>query len=146
MTLEHQDKYSKIQSKAARVNFFVDEILKTHPVLNRQSKKRIMSKNDHAYNVDKIAKAITHFAFRNGPVETMHAGPESQLSQNDMKTLNTYMVNRLAYVFELILSDRWAEFELLIESYKYYGAGWDPAIPDDDGMMDMLKNKLNDQQ
>ena len=38
---------------------------------------------------------MTHYAFRNGPVEDMHAN--GQLSQQDMKTLNKYMVNRICW-------------------------------------------------
>lgn len=84
-----------------------------------------------------IAKAVTHFAFRNGPVEGMHAA--GKLSEEDMMILNKFMVNRLAYVFQIILKERWAEFGLLVEVHdQFYGHGWDAAIPDDGDMKAVL--------
>ena len=89
-------------------------------------------------NLTPISKAITHFAFRNGPVENMHA--DGKLSEKDMMTLNKFMVNRLAYVFSLIIDERWAEFEFLVEmTNKWYGHDWDDAIPDDGGTRYMFK-------
>jgi hypothetical protein len=80
-------------------------------------------------NIDKIAKAITHYIFRNGPVEDMHADPDSQLSDKDMKILNKYMVNRLAYIFKLLIEERWTEFYGVVKPYYQYGAGWDKPDP-----------------
>ena len=60
---------------------------------------------------DKIAKAITIFAFRNGPVENMHT--DGKLSQEDMKTLNKFMVNRLAYVFNIFQNNK-PLFDMLV--------------------------------
>lgn len=83
-------------------------------------------------NLTMIAKALTHFAFRNGPVEDMHANPNNQLSETDMETLNKFMVNRIAYIFKLIIEERWIELDFLIRSTdRWYGHGWDEAIPDD---------------
>ncbi|MCR8845307.1 hypothetical protein NQ117_16605 [Paenibacillus sp. SC116] len=83
-------------------------------------------------NLTMIAKALTHFAFRNGPIEDMHANPNNQLSDSDMKTLNKFMVNRIAYIFKLIIEKRWIELDFLIRQIdRWYGHGWDAAIPDD---------------
>jgi len=78
-------------------------------------------------NINVISKAITHFTFRNGPVEDMHAYPNNQLSEEDMKILNKFMVNRLAHVFTLIIEERWIEFDFLIKTYGMYGHDWDEA-------------------
>lgn len=51
--------------------------------------------------IHKLSVVTTHYAYRNGPVEDMHA--DGKLSENDMKELNKFIVNRLAYVFTLIL-------------------------------------------
>jgi hypothetical protein len=97
--------------------------------INDKYKEQLMNID----NLSMISKAITHFAFRNGPIEDMHAGPNSQLSQEDMKTLNKYMVNRIAFVFKLIIENRWIELDLLIRhTDMIYGQGWDNAEPDDD--------------
>ncbi|QUL55194.1 hypothetical protein KDC22_00950 [Paenibacillus tritici] len=83
-------------------------------------------------NLTMISKAVTHFAFRNGPIEDMHATPNNQLSEEDMKTLNKFMVNRLAYIFKLVIEERWMEFDFLIKSTdRLYGHSWDEAEPDD---------------
>lgn len=95
---------------------------------NKKIKDQLMVKE----NIGMISKALTHFAFRNGPVEDMHAAPNNQLSEDDMKTLNKFMVNRLAYVFQLIIEERWGEFDILIRHTDYlYGSGWDEPEPDD---------------
>ena len=64
--------------------------LVTNKTVNREAKKMLLRPE----NIDSFAKAVTHYAFRNGPVEDMHT--EKKLSQDDMRTLNKYMVNRLA--------------------------------------------------
>jgi len=94
-------------------------------------------------NVTMIAKAITHFAFRNGPVEGMHAHPNNQLSEKDMETLNKFMVNRLAYIFKLIIEERWIELDFLIRNTdKWCGNAWDEAIPDDGGTRKVIELML----
>ena len=58
--------------------------------------------NIYAYEVSLISLSIslsislrlTHYAFRNGSVEDMYTN--AKLTQEDMKTINKYMVNRLA--------------------------------------------------
>lgn len=83
--------------------------------INEKYKNNLMI-ND---NLTMISKAITHFSFRNGPIEDMHASPKNQLSQDDMKTLNKFMVNRIAYVFKLIIENRWFELDFLIKHTRY---------------------------
>ncbi len=92
--------------------------------LNRDSKERLLKEE----NIDGIAKALTHYAFRNGPVEDMHA--DGKLSQNDMKELNKYMVNRLAGILVAIYEERWLQLELLYAFLQQYGMDWDKAEPD----------------
>ncbi len=79
-------------------------------------------------NIDCISKAITRFAFRDGPIENMHA--INQLSEDDMKTLNIYMVNRLAGILTAIADDNWLGLEELLSSYKIHDTQWDVAVPD----------------
>lgn len=107
--------------------------------VNRLVKEKILVED----NIDMISKAITHFALRNGPVEDMHADPDSQLSESDMKTLNKYMVNRLAYVFKLIIENRWMEFDYLIKSIDFWsGHNWDKAEPDDGGIREEFEEAM----
>lgn len=92
--------------------------------LNNDSKTRLLQ----VENIDGIAKALTHYAFRNGPVEDMHA--DGKLTQEDMKILNKYMVNRLAGILSAIHEERWLQLELLYGFLQNYGADWDKAEPD----------------
>lgn len=90
-------------------------------------------------NIDAISKAVTHYAFRNGPVEDMHAN--GQLSQQDMKTLNKYMVNRIAGLLSAAMDGSWLQLEQLFSYYRFFGGDWDAAEPDM-GEMKLLMERL----
>lgn len=79
-------------------------------------------------NIDGLAKALTHYIFRNGPVEDMHA--DGKLSEKDMQILNKYMVNRLAGILCALHENRWLQLELLYAYLQNYGKEWDIAEPD----------------
>ena len=106
------------------------------PLLNIHSREQILTPED----LDKIAIAVTHFAFRNGPIEDMHSN--GQLSQEDMLTLNKFTVNRLLYVFHLIVEERWVEFEYLIRSKAIFGTGWDKPEMNDGCNKLLLKHEI----
>ena len=91
-------------------------------------------------NIDYISKALTHYIFRNGPVEDMHAN--HQLSQEDMKTLNKYMVNKLAGLIKMIYDGEWMKIELLLNFFKRYGHDWDKAEIDISDFELIFKNEL----
>ncbi|SLL37275.1 Uncharacterised protein [Mycobacteroides abscessus subsp. abscessus] len=103
--------------------------------------KEVMISNE---NITKISKAVVHFAFRNGPIEDMHADVKKNITDEVMKKLNKYMVNRIAYIFTLILEDRWLEFNFLVEQLDFmFGKHWDEAILDDGGMRELFENEIN---
>ena len=80
-------------------------------------------------NIDKYSKALAHHIFRNGPIEDMHAN--GQLSDNDMKTLNKFAVNRIAGVLLTIHKKEWYKLNSLCETLLInLGRDWDPALPD----------------
>ncbi|WP_025678828.1 hypothetical protein [Paenibacillus massiliensis] len=107
--------------------------------INEKYKENLMLSD----NLTMISKAITHFAFRNGPIEDMHASPNSQLSQEDMKVLNKFMVNKIAYVFMLLIEERWIELDFLIRHTDIiYGHHWDDAEPDDGGNRKMIERMM----
>lgn len=112
--------------------------------LNNDSKNRLLKSE----NIDSVAKSLTHHIFRNGPVEDMHAA--GQLSEEDMKTLNKYMVNRLAGILLAVYENKWLQLELLHEFLKRFGDEWDPAEPDMEDLdliweenINLIKNNLN---
>lgn len=92
--------------------------------LNLDSKKRLLKKE----NIDKISKAITQFIFINGPIKDIYS--EEKISQNDMKILNKFMVNRIAGLLTAIGDNSWLKLELLLHYYKIYGSDCDEAEPD----------------
>lgn len=92
--------------------------------MNSNSKERLVKRE----NIDSIVKAIAHFAFRNGPVEDMHSN--NQLSENDMKILNKYMVDRITGLLTAIADKNWLQLELLWTYYKAFGTDWDKVEPD----------------
>ncbi len=94
--------------------------------LNKDSKERVLKED----NIDIISIALTHYLFRNGPVEDMHSN--GQLSQEDMKTLNKFMVNRIAGLLKTMNNGEWIKIELLLNYYKLFGSEWDKPIPDTD--------------
>ena len=94
--------------------------------LNQSSKERLLQEE----KIDTISIALTHYLFRNGPVEDMHG--EGKLSQNDMKTLNKFMVNRIAGLLKTLNKGEWLKLELLLNFYGLYGTEWDKPIPDTD--------------
>lgn len=92
--------------------------------LNKKAKD-ILLKN---ININDLSKALTHYVFRNGPVEDIHAN--GQLSQEDMKVLNKYMVNKFAGLLDLIRNEEWLKIQLMIEFNRIYGKEWDNATYD----------------
>lgn len=115
-------------------NSLIDQFLSPQSDIAEKYNKEMKGITLTKENINKISKALTHFAFRNGPIEDMHADPEKNITDEDMKKLNKYMVNRLAYVFTLIIEEKWGELNFLVEQTDLmFGGEWDNAIPDDGG-------------
>ena len=91
--------------------------------LNQRAKERFIQSE----NIDALAKALTHYIFSRGPMENMHAN--GQLSQKDMKVLNKYMVDHLAWILTRVFEGDWIRLELLFNNFSHNGNQWDPADP-----------------
>ena len=117
---------------------FMDENSELFAQLNENSRERLLRKD----NIDAISKAVTHYVFRNGPVEDMHAN--GQLSEQDMKTLNKYMVNRIAGLLTAAMDGDWLNLEQLFSFYRFFGSDWDAAVPDMETMK-MLMERMKKQ-
>lgn len=105
--------------------------------LNQSSKARLLSED----NIDNISIALTHYLFRNGPVEDIHS--RGNLSQEDMKTLNKFMVNRIAGLLKTINNREWLKLELLLNYYSLFGKNWDKPIADTDEIDSEYSKFLN---
>lgn len=53
--------------------------------------------------IHKLSVTTAHYAYRNGPIEDMHADRKKSIYDEDMKILNKIIVNRLATIFSFIL-------------------------------------------
>ena len=100
-------------------NLAYEAIKKEHPELINNAKNNLLRES----NIESVSIALTHYLFRNGPVEDIHEN--GQLSQEDMKTLNKYMVNRIAGLLKMIHNNDWIKLELLLEYNSRYGKDWD---------------------
>ena len=78
--------------------------------------------------IDMLSKAITQFAFRSGPIEEMHS--RGKLTQKDMKTLNKYMVNRIAGLLTAISKGEIANILKVLTFYASLSSDWDSCKPD----------------
>ena len=72
-----------------------------------------------------VAKRLAVYAFRNGPIEDLHAN--GQLSDEDMKTLNKYMVDRLAEYLYLSYQGRHRDAAYLMFYPGLCCEEWDDA-------------------
>ncbi len=115
---------------------FEENNLEIFKNLNQDSKDRLFNID----NIDWISKALTHYVFRNGPVEDMHAN--HQLSQEDMKTLNKYMVNKIAGLLKLVNDGHWLKIELMLIALKNYGVEWDPCEYDTKEIDMVFKHRM----
>ena len=78
--------------------------------------------------IDMLSKGITQFAFRSGPVEKMHS--RGKLTQKDMKTLNKYIVNRIAGLLTTISKGDIANILKVLTFYVSLSSDWDSCKPD----------------
>ena len=78
--------------------------------------------------IDMLSKGITQFAFRSGPVEEMHS--KGKFTQKDMKTLNKYMVNRIAGLLKAISKGDIANVLKVLTFYASLSSDWDSCKPD----------------
>ena len=98
---------------------FKDDNQDVFDMLDKESFDILKNKD----NIDWISIALTHYLFRNGPVEDMHA--DGKLSQDDMKILNKYMVNRIAGLLKLANDNEWLKIRLMLSYFKLFGQDWD---------------------
>lgn len=124
----HQVRYKRNRFGVSLRNKMYGDILEQrcelYNHLNSEAKKELLKRE----NIDGIAKALTQYVFRSGPVEDMHAA--GKLTQEDMKTLNKFMVNRLAGIITAICDGKWVHLGLLLASFEKFSTNWDPAEPD----------------
>ena len=93
-----------------------------------------MTRSPEQRELVREAKAIVALAFRNGPIEDVHAGntcptcngkPEySRITDDEMKTIMKHAVNRVYWLLSLKATDP-AEFERQIAFGERYTTNWE---------------------
>lgn len=73
--------------------------------------------------VNRLAKGITGYSFRNGIVEDFHA--DGCLSNDQMKQLNKYMVDRMGYVLYLLFENKVTDLDILLGFHIITTSDWD---------------------
>ena len=134
----YEVKKSQVQTKRNKWNikqrnYIIKNFLEQNQI-NQISKNKLLNRD----NIDMISIALAHYLFRNGPVENMHS--EGKLSQKDMKTLNKFIVNRIAGLLKTVNDEEWFKLELLFNFYKHYGNDWDTPIADTEEIDVIYKN------
>lgn len=117
------------------MEIIANDFINNVPKATNESMKTVFFDN---FDIDKFSKIITHYAFRNGPVEDIHSN--GQLSEEDMMVLNKYMVNRIAGILQLIKDEQWFKLVGLTNLYGIYGTDWDKADPDTKELDTCLKH------
>lgn len=67
------------------------------------------------------AKVLTYLAFRQGPVEDLHAAPKSKITEREMRDLNRFMVDSLYVLLRLKARDPrayWQTIEVVGRSVR----------------------------
>jgi len=98
-----------------------DELL--FSILNEKSQEWFLD----TANIDLLSKAITNYIFRNGPIEDLHATKD--ISQEDMKMLNIFMVNRIAGLLTYVMDGKWMKLRLALGYCSLGTNEWYPAEP-----------------
>ena len=80
-------------------------------------------------NFDGIAKAITQFIFRDGPVEIVHRSCED-FSDEAMKEICIYTANCLFTLLTYARDGKWMEIMATVKYFSLYCNNWYPAEAD----------------
>lgn len=91
--------------------------------------------------IAKIAKSSTYFIFRNGPVKKLYE--DNKLTDEEIKEMQIYMQNHLAYLYSVLLEENNInKFDLIVSTMdKFYINDKEDVKLDDDGF-DIFYNKL----
>lgn len=92
----------------------------------------------------KITKASAYFIFRNGPVKKLY--DEGKLEDKDIKGMQEYMQNHLAYLFNILLEENdLKKFDLIVSTMdKFYISDNEEINLDDDGFDNFYNNLFSD--
>ena len=92
-------------------------------------------------HIEKITKASTYFIFRNGPIKELLEN--KKISEEDVKNMQIYMENHLAYLYEVLLEENnLQKFDLIVQTMSKFYVNDEFKVTLDDGGFDNFYNKL----
>lgn len=96
--------------------------------------------------IAQIAKASTYFTFKNGPVKELVK--DKKISEEDLKMIQKYMDDHLAYLYTVLLEENnIKKFDLIVNTMnKFYVNDSEEVTINDDGFdkfYDILFPKTN---
>ncbi|MDU2670643.1 MAG: hypothetical protein E7C49_01405 [Clostridium sp.] len=83
--------------------------------------------------IAQIAKASTYFAFKNGPIKELIKN--NKISEEDLKDIQKYMDDHLAYLYTVLLEENnIKKFDLIVNTMnKFYVNDTEEVVINDDG-------------
>ncbi len=92
-------------------------------------------------HIEKITKASSYFIFRNGPIKELLN--DKKLSEDDIKNIQIYLENHLAYLYNVLLEENnLQKFDLIVQTMSKFYVNDDFKVTLDDGGFDNFYNKL----
>lgn len=92
-------------------------------------------------HIAKIAKASTYFIFRNGPVNKLLK--ENKISDEELKEMQEYMQNHLAYLYEVLLEEgNLKKYELIMNTMNQFYVNDNTKVELVDDGFDSLYDQL----
>lgn len=92
-------------------------------------------------HIERITKASTYFMFRNGPIKELLEN--KKISEEDVKNIQIYMENHLAYLYTVLLEENNIQkFDLIVQTMSKFYVNDDFKVILDDGGFDNFYSKL----
>lgn len=92
-------------------------------------------------HIARITKASTYFIFRNGKVKQLHE--DGKISDDEIKEMQIYMQNHLAYLYEVLLEENdIKKFDLIVQTMSKFYINDDTKVEIEDGGFDDFYNQL----
>lgn len=92
-------------------------------------------------HIERITKASTYFMFRNGPIKDLL--DNKKISEEDVKNIQIYMENHLAYLYTVLLEENNIQkFDLIVQTMSKFYVNDDFKVTLDDGGFDNFYSKL----
>ena len=88
-----------------------------------------------------IAKASTYFIFRNGKIKELNE--QGKVTDDELKEMQIYMQNHLAYLYEVLLEENnIKKFDLIVQTMSKFYINDDSEVRLEDSGFDNFYNQL----